>query len=394
MQAQPATSSPVRIGVDTGGTFTDLVLVGTDCRVRTTHKLLSTPNDPARAVLAGIDHLLRKASLPPRTVQPPHVVHGSTVATNALIEEASRFPTSADNQQRETTNAKSSAALITTAGFEHTLAIARQDRPDLYALVPHRPEPPIPTDRCLGVAERVTYDGQVLRPLEQASIDQLVEQVRQLDVAAVAVSLLHSYANAEHERRIAGALREAFGNALHLTVSHELLPEYREYERAATCVVNAVVAPKMVRYLDRLSDALGEANLRIMSSHGGMLPPAVIRSAPVRTVLSGPAGGVRGAAAVAKAGGVAGVISFDMGGTSTDVALCDPQPTLTSEGEAGGLPVRLPMVDMHTVGAGGGSIAWLDPGGALRVGPQSAGAAPGPACYGQQRADKPLATVT
>ncbi|MEX0653222.1 MAG: hydantoinase/oxoprolinase family protein [Phycisphaeraceae bacterium] len=366
-----------RIGIDTGGTFTDLVLVDSRAqRVVATFKLLSTPDDPARAVLDGMDRLLTKAGLPPRREQPPDVVHGSTVATNALLE-------------RKT----SRTAFVTTAGFEDTLALARQDRPDLYALVPDRPATPVASERCLGVEERVAFDGRVLRPLEQASVDRLVARVRELGVESLAISLLHGYANPEHERRLADALRAALGDALHLTVAHELLPEYREYERAATCVVNAVVAPRMVRYLHRLGEALGERRLRIMGSHGGTLPPAVIRSAPVRTVLSGPAGGVLGAAEVARAAGVERVISFDMGGTSTDVALCDPAPRLTSEGEAGGLPVRLPMIDMHTVGAGGGSIAWLDPGGALRVGPQSAGADPGPACYGRQRGE-PTATVT
>ncbi|MFA9479481.1 hydantoinase/oxoprolinase family protein [Phycisphaerales bacterium AB-hyl4] len=400
MQRSTVTNAPVYVGVDTGGTFTDLVLLDVNRRVHTTHKLLSTPDDPARAVLVGIDHLLRKANRPSRHDHPPHVIHGSTVATNALIEEVSssefRVSSSAShpNSKLETRNSKPNTAFITTAGFEHTLAIARQHRPDLYALVPHRPKPPIPTDRCLGVPERIAHDGRVLQPLNQTDIDTLIEQLRNLNVTAVAISLLHSYANPQHERRIADALRDAFGRDLHLTVSHELLPEYREYERAATCVVNAVVAPKMVRYLDRLTHELGEANLRIMASHGGTLPPDVIRNAPVRTVLSGPAGGVLGAAAVAKHADVEGIISFDMGGTSTDVALCDPKAVLTSEGEAGDLPVRLPMIDMHTVGAGGGSIAWLDPGGALRVGPQSAGANPGPACYGRQQPDQPLATVT
>ncbi|MEX2389953.1 MAG: hydantoinase/oxoprolinase family protein [Phycisphaeraceae bacterium] len=372
-----STPTSPRIGVDTGGTFTDLVLVdGAAQRVVATLKLLSTPDDPARAVLEGIDRLLTKAGLPPRGEQPPEVVHGSTVATNALLEHKT-----------------SRTAFVTTAGFEDTLALARQDRPDLYALVPDRPASPVASELCLGVDERLAFDGQVLRPLEEASVDQLVARVRELGVESLAISLLHSYANAEHERRLADALRAALGDALHLTVAHELLPEYREYERAATCVVNAVVAPRMVRYLHRLGEVLGERRLRIMGSHGGTLPPAVIRSAPVRTVLSGPAGGVLGAAEVARAAGVDRIISFDMGGTSTDVALCDPAPLLTSEGEAGGLPVRLPMIDMHTVGAGGGSIAWLDPGGALRVGPQSAGADPGPACYGRQRG-APTATVT
>lgn len=371
------------IGVDTGGTFTDLVLVDARRRVVATHKLLSTPADPAAAVLQGVDEVLAKAGLPPRERSRPRVVHGSTVATNALLEG-----------RRETT------VFITTAGFEDTLHIARQDRPTLYALVPRRPEPPVPRSHCLGVAERVLRDGRVLEPLTDAALADLVERVRALRPASAAISLLHGYANPAHERRVADALRDAFGDELHLTVAHELLPEHREYERAATCIVNAVVAPRMTRYIGRLARELaaGDADgggLRIMASHGGVLPPARVVREPVRTILSGPAGGALGAAAMARAAGIDRVITLDMGGTSTDVALIDGEPTLGTEGEAADLPVRLPMIDLHTVGAGGGSIAWIDPGGALRVGPRSAGSDPGPACYGRQDpAQPPLATVT
>ncbi|MEX0886665.1 MAG: hydantoinase/oxoprolinase family protein [Phycisphaeraceae bacterium] len=379
----------LRIGVDTGGTFTDLVAVDADQRLLGTYKLLSTPGDPAQAVLAGIDALLAALQLGPRRKSTPNVVHGSTMATNALLEHAS-----------------APAALVTTAGFEDVLAIARQDRPELYARVPRREPALIGADARLGVRERVTHDGQVLVKPSVRQIDEIAGRLRAMKVEAVAVCLLHSYANSAHERLVAERLRGKLGADVHLTVSHELLPEYREYERTATCVVNAVVAPRMVRYLDRLTRELGESRLRVMASHGGTLPPRAIRHAPVRTVLSGPAGGVLGAAQAAQmadaasAGAVAGaevasagVITFDMGGTSTDVALCRGDPLLTSEGEAGGVPVRLPMIDMHTVGAGGGSIAWIDEGGALRVGPRSAGAEPGPACYGRQRGEL-LATVT
>ncbi|MFP4224268.1 MAG: hydantoinase/oxoprolinase family protein, partial [Phycisphaeraceae bacterium] len=357
----------IRIGVDTGGTFTDLVLVDENHRLLASHKLLSTPDDPARAVLEGIDLLLDKTSHPPRQNHPPHVVHGSTVATNALLE-----------------GKRSGTCFITTAGFEDTLAIARQDRPALYALTPSRPAPPVSADRCLGANQRIAPDGRVIRPLDEAEIQRLVARVGQLGADAVAISLLHSYASGEHEQRLAQALRSAFGNRLHLTVSHHLLPEHREYERAATAAVNAAVAPRMVRYLDRLAGEIGETHLRIMASHGGTLPLSAVRQAPVRTVLSGPAGGVLGAAEMARLENIHRIVTLDMGGTSTDVALCAGEPKLTTEGEAGNLPVRLPMIDMHTVGAGGGSIAWLDPGGALRVGPHSAGAEPGPACYGKQ----------
>lgn len=375
-----------RIGVDTGGTFTDVVLLDAQGVVVATHKLPSTPDDPGRAVLDGIDAVLVKAGRAVRDESLPQVVHGSTVATNALLEGDT-----------------AGAALITTEGFEDVLRIARQDRPDLYALVPRRPDPPISADRCYGLRGRMDHHGQAVTPLDSQSLGHTLDALDDAGVRAVAVCLLHSYANPAHERAVADALRERFGEALHLTVSSELLPEYREYERAATCVINAAVAPKMAQYLGRLSDTVGADRLTIMGSHGGTLPAEDAIAQPVRTVLSGPAGGVLGAAALAQA---PDIITFDMGGTSTDVALCRqasphaggrPRPGMTTEGRAAGLPVRLPMVDIHTVGAGGGSIAWVDAGGALRVGPRSAGAVPGPACYGNQagRADDDLlATVT
>ncbi len=370
------TADGIHIGVDTGGTFTDLVALDARHQLLATHKLLSTPGDPARAVLAGIDALLKRLGEPSRRKARPRVTHGSTVATNALLEHAD-----------------SPAALVTTAGFEDVLAIARQDRPELYARVPHREAPLIADDARLGIDERVAHDGRVLRAPDNKQIDTVADKLRAMKVRAVAVCLLHSYANDEHERAVAQRLRKKLGNNVHLTVSHELLPEFREYERTATCAVNAVVAPRMLRYTNRLAREIGEPRLRVMASHGGTLPVAAIRQAPVRTVLSGPAGGVLGAAHAAEAAGIEGVITFDMGGTSTDVALCRGAPVLRSEGEAGGVPVRLPMVDMHTVGAGGGSIAWLDAGDALRVGPRSAGAEPGPACYGKQKGE-PKPTVT
>lgn len=348
------------IGIDTGGTFTDVVLINAQGAIVATHKLPSTPDDPSRAVLAGIDAILAKASA---TGEPPAVVHGSTVATNALLEGEA-----------------GNAAMLTTAGFEDVLRLARQERPELYALVPRRPDPPIPPAKCVGIAERMGFDGQVITPLDQASLREALDKLAALDVESAAVCLLHSYANPAHERAVAAALRERFGEALHLTVSSELLPEFREYERSATCAVNAVVAATMSRYLGKLEEAIGAERLSIMGSHGGTLSVAAARREPVRTVLSGPAGGVLGAAAFGDR-----LITLDMGGTSTDVALIHDQPTMTTDGRAGGLPVRLPMVDIHTIGAGGGSIAWLDPGGALRVGPRSAGASPGPACYGHQR---------
>lgn len=357
------TPNALCIGVDTGGTFTDLVMLDGSQRIVATHKLLSTPDDPADAVLHGIEVLLRMIGVTDRCVEPPEVIHGSTVATNALIEGKT-----------------GNTAFVTTAGFEDTLHIARQDRPYLYALTPRRTDPPVSREHCIGATERMDPQGRVVEPLTDAGADTIVEQLRSIGVDAVAISLLHSYTNPSHERAIAETILAAFGDNVHITVSHELLPEYREYERGATCVVNAAVAPKMAGYIDRLTDALGEDRLSIMGSHGGTLSPRAAIAEPIRTILSGPAGGVLGAALDSDR-----LITFDMGGTSTDVALIHDGPTMTTQGRAAGLPVRLPMVDIHTIGAGGGSIAWLDDGGALRVGPRSAGATPGPACYGRQR---------
>ena len=385
---------PWRVGVDAGGTFTDLVLLDGHGRVAGTHKRLSTPDDPGRAVLEGIAALLDQVRgcgpLPGAgALAGVGVVHGSTVATNAVLEGKG-----------------DRAALVTTAGFEDVLYLARQDRPVLYDLVPHKDPPPIPRGLTVGAAERINYAGQVLEPLTQDEIGRVVDQLAGLGVAAVAICLLHSYANPAHERALAQAVRAALPG-VHLTVSSDLLAEMREYERSATCTVNAVVGPTMSRYVGKLDAALGGGRLRIMGTGGGTLPPATVGQRPVETIMSGPAGGVMGAWAMAKSAGIdghdtlepgaqarpGGVIGFDMGGTSTDVSLIDGGPRRTTESTIAGLPIKLAMIDIHTVGAGGGSIAWIDAGGALRVGPQSAGADPGPACYGRQRGER-TATVT
>ncbi len=371
-----------RIGVDTGGTFTDLLLADPSGLVRAVCKVLSTPDDPGRAVLEGIDQLLdtavRQGAMPgsARADFRGQIVHGSTVATNALLEAKGAL-----------------AALVITAGFEDLLELARQDRPELYALSPQRPPPPIPRECVVGVDERLAYDGRVLTAMTQHETQRVVDAVRVLGVESVAICLLHSYANDAHERALAEALRDQLP-AVQVTVSSELLPELREYERAATCAVNAAVGPTMARYLGALDEALGKQRLRIMASGGGTLPTGAVVQRPVETVMSGPAGGVLGAWAMAQSAGQERIIGFDMGGTSTDVSLCDGGPTRTTETTINALPIRLQVIDIHTVGAGGGSIAWVDAGGALRVGPESAGASPGPACYGRQGENPCLATVT
>lgn len=374
-----------RVGVDTGGTFTDVLLADSAGQVVASCKVLSTPDDPGRAVLAGIDRLLEQfgganqlaGEVDRLTRADLHeIIHGSTVATNALLESKT-----------------DAAAFITTAGFEDLLLLARQNRPELYALSPKRNDPPIPRSHTVGVRERIAYDGSILTTLTQFEVERIVNELKSLNVAAVAICLLHSYAKDAHEQQLAQAIRAQLPG-VHLTVSSELLPELREYERAATCAANAVVAPTMARYIGALDKALGKGRLRIMASGGGTLPPSAVIERPVETVMSGPAGGVIGAWAMAQAATEPRIIGFDMGGTSTDVALCDQGPTRTTETTINALPIRLPVIDIHTVGAGGGSIAWIDEGGALRVGPQSAGADPGPACYGKQGENPCIATVT
>lgn len=295
--------------------------------------------------------------------------YGSTIATNALLERRG-----------------AQVVLLTTAGFEDVLAIGRQDRPQLYALEPTRRPPLVPARRRFGVAERMLFTGEVATPLTRAMIAAARRQVEQRGVEAVAICLLHSYANPQHEQRLARALR---GLGVHVTVSSSLLREYREYERTATTVVNAYVGPPMARHLRGLVRGV-RGDVHVMQSNGGLVGAPTAAQEAVRTVLSGPAGGIIGARVAAKRAGFTQLITFDMGGTSTDTSVIDGVPTLRTETTIDELPVRVPALDIHTVGAGGGSLARLDAGGALQVGPESAGADPGPACYGRGR----LPTVT
>ena len=341
------------VGVDTGGTFTDLVaLVGGRIRVA---KLRSTRADPARAVSDG----LRALGVGRRTAR---LQYGTTVATNALLERRG-----------------ARVVLVTTAGFEDVIEIGRQVRPSLYDLEPRRPPPLVPRARRLGVAERALADGRVEQRLDRRAVARLVAAVLRRRPDAVAVSLLHSYAAPRHERLIGRALA---GRGVHLTLSHRLVREHREYERAATVVMNAYVGPAMTRHLGTLARA-ASGGLRVMQSSGGLIRAPTAAAEPVRTILSGPAGGVVGATAAARRARLGPIVTLDMGGTSTDVSLVEGPLAYRAETSIDGLPVRVPALDIHTVGAGGGSLARLDAGGALRVGPESAGADPGPACYGR-----------
>ncbi|HMO56478.1 MAG TPA: hydantoinase/oxoprolinase family protein [Roseiflexaceae bacterium] len=353
------------LGIDIGGTFTDFVLLRNGHI--TTHKLLSTPADPADALLAGVADL----------GAPAQIVHGTTVATNALLERRG-----------------AATALITTHGFGDLLAIGRGERPELYNLDTARPPALVPAAWRLELAERLDFTGSVVQPIDPAGLAALVEQVLALPIESVAICLLHSYANPAHEQAVTAAIA-AHGSHrdLFISASHRIVAEPREYERTSTTVVNAYVAPALDRYIGRLSTALtaaGVHSLRIMGSDGGSMGPATARELPARATLSGPAGGIVGARSIARRAGFERIITFDMGGTSTDVALCDGSLPRSPESRVGGLPVRLPSLDIHTVGAGGGSLARIDAGGALRVGPESAGADPGPACYG--RGSRPTVT--
>jgi N-methylhydantoinase A len=340
----------MRIGVDAGGTFTDFVVLHDDGRMET-FKLRSHPREPAKVILAGLE----------RAAGAAEVVHGSTVATNALLERKG-----------------ARTAFVTTAGFEDLLEIGRQNRAELYNLTPGPRQLLADRDLCFGVRERAFHDGTVtLRP-SVAELSRLKVKLRRARVKAVAICFLHSYRNAANE----GAVKAALGGGdWYLCTSHEISPEFREYERGSTTFINAYVGPLMETYLTELSRAR-RYRIAIMQSNGGFLSAREAAKHAVRTVLSGPAGGVVGALETARNSGYRRVLGFDMGGTSTDVSLADGAPRESTESMVAGFPIRVPMLDIHTVGAGGGSIARVDAGGLLRVGPESAGADPGPACYG------------
>jgi N-methylhydantoinase A len=374
MKTRKTSSVNVRAGVDTGGTFTDFAFeIGGELRI---FKLASTPDDPSRAITEGWQRIAAETGSSLTEVE---VVHGTTVGTNALLQRRG-----------------ARVALVTTAGFEDVIEIGRQARPELYNLNAVKPSPLVTSDLRFGVHERVAASGEVLESLSEDELEELGEKLRQSGCESIAVSLLFSFAHPRHEQRIARALASL---GVPLSISHQILPEYREYERTSTVTVNAYLQPLMGRYLRRLTNTetaspesqstkskaqRSALRLRVMQSSGGSISAAAAAHEPVRTILSGPAGGVVGALRACGAAGFENIITFDMGGTSTDVALCDHEGMrLTSEAIVAGLPVAVPMMDIHTVGAGGGSIARIDEGGSLRVGPESAGADPGPACYGR-----------
>ena len=341
------------VGIDVGGTFTDIAVLE-DGRLNV-HKLPSTPDDPSRGILQGVAEV---------GVVEADFVHGSTVATNGLLEGKG-----------------GRTALITTLGFEDVLEIGRQARTDLYDLNMDRAPALAPWELRFGLVERVDHTGSIIEDLTPAAIENLIELLQEAQVDAVAVSFLFSFLNSAHEEMVLAAL-EKLPDRPFISISSRVLPEFREYERTSTVVVNSYVGKLMDRYLGDLEKSLGQG-LRIMQSSGGSITARLASEQPVRTILSGPAGGVVGAFYIAEQAGYQDIITLDMGGTSTDVSLCPGTIKQTTSSNVGGYPISVPMIEMHTVGAGGGSIARLDTGGALVVGPQSAGADPGPACYGK-----------
>jgi N-methylhydantoinase A len=350
--------------VDVGGTFTDAVLASEGGIF--TAKVPTTPDDQSRAVIEAVQLVLARAGLGPADVAT--FGHGMTVATNALLEERG-----------------ARTALLTTEGFTDVLELARQTRPELYRPCRERPAPLVPPELRLPVAERCGPGG-VLRALDAVALAETVAGLRDARVESVAVSLLHSYAHPEHERRVAAAVQDELPD-VHVSASHELVSIFREYERTSTTVIDAYLSPLLRGYLERLAGEAAAAGLpepEIMRSSGGLTSAEEAGRHAAWAVLSGPAAGAVGAARAGALSGHADLLSFDMGGTSCDVAVIDGGAVReVSEQSIGGRPIQLPMVDVHTVGAGGGSIGWADAGGALRVGPRSAGAVPGPACYGR-----------
>ena len=342
------------IGVDTGGTFTDFVFKeGEHWGI---YKLLSTPANPASAVLAGLNHVAQGKR--------KQIIHGSTVATNAILERKG-----------------AKTALITNKGFEDVIEIGRQNRSRLYDLA-YRKEPHIvPPESRFGIVGRILHSGEEHEPLDLEEAQRVVELLQKSQVESVAVCFIFSFVTPSHERKMKELLEET---GVVVSLSHEILGEFREFERTSTTVLNGYVSPKMQSYIEYLVAELDQGDsLSIMQSNGGSISAETARKESVRTILSGPAGGAVGAFEIGKMAGYTQLITFDMGGTSTDVSLTDGALSLTVESKISGYPIKVPMIDIHTVGAGGGSIASVDVGGSLKVGPESAGADPGPICYGK-----------
>jgi len=364
-----ASASPhLRVGIDTGGTFTDIVCVDTVSGEVSVTKVPSTPSNPALGLVNGVDKILGEVGGTNGDLI--GLAHGTTVATNALLQ-----------------GAIDSLGLIVTQGFRHVLEIARQAVPDGYgnSYFWVKPERPVPLDLVREVGGRLTFKGEELRPLDEQSVREAARYFRKRQIRAVAICLIHAYANDTHEKRTLDILREEYPDCT-VSISSQVLPEYREYERTVTTLVDAFVKPHMERYLKRVKVALGEELGRkpflVMQSNGGVMSAEQVVGKPITTALSGPAAGVLGSAVIAKLAGFDNVVTLDAGGTSTDLSLIENGTAhLTNAGSVGPFPVRIPMIDIETIGTGGGSIAWISREGHLKVGPKSAGADPGPMCY-------------
>jgi N-methylhydantoinase A len=361
-----------RVGVDSGGTFTDICLFDDSSGRVDVWKVSSTPDDPSRGITQGVEEGL--AQVGAKASEVVYFGHGTTVGTNALIQHRG-VPT----------------GLITTDGFRDLLEIGRQKRPDLYDIQADKPETLVTRDMRIGVPERVRHDGSIEIPLDEDAAREAVRKLRAAGVKAVAVAFLYSFVRTEHEKIVLRIVAEEFPGAF-VCASHEVAPEFREYERLSTVVVNAYLGPVMEGYIKRLAGRLADLGVtaapHLTQSNGGVISFEAAARLPVRTILSGPSTGVVAAQAVGRVAGIPNLITFDMGGTSTDVALlADGQCRLAGEANVHGYPIKAPMLDIHTVGAGGGSIAYVDNGGLLKVGPRSAGADPGPVAYGRGNAE-------
>lgn len=353
-----------RLGIDTGGTFTDVALLDENKNEIYITKVSSTPENPNQAVVRGMEKIIKEKNIDPTQVR--FFIHGTTVATNALLEKKG-----------------ASSALITTRGFADVLHIGRQERPNIYDNKVRRPNPLIPRYLRFEVEERLDHKGHVLSELKEKEVEKIASKLTAEGVKSVAVCLLHSYKNPVHEKKIKEIME---GRNFYITLSSDILPEFREYERMSTTVINAYVMPIMNRYIEILESELKKYHLKshlyIMQSNGGVITAQDAREVSARTVLSGPAGGTLGSSYTSHLLDRPNVLSLDMGGTSADISLIyNGKPEFTTQSIIGGYPINLPMIQINTIGAGGGSIAWLDAGGALRVGPESAGAEPGPVCY-------------
>ena len=356
------------LGVDVGGTFTDLVIYNIETNSLEFAKTPSTLDDQAKGVAEGNRQLMDRLNVLPESIR--FFIHGTTVATNTLLERKG-----------------ARTALIVTSGFRDVLQICRQDRPDLYNFRIRRPDPLVPRRFRFEVRERVLYTGEILEQLQEDDVYSIADQIQSNNIESVAVCLIHSYANSTHENAIADILKSTMPD-LKISLSSDVVPEFKEYERMSTTTINSYLQPVMSRYLGNLQASISksgiDSDVHIMQSNGGTIGSVAAIQRPVQTIMSGPAAGVIGSVAIANKAGQLNTISVDMGGTSFDVSLAyQSEVRRTQDSEIERFPIKVPMVDIHTLGAGGGSIAWIDPGGALRVGPQSAGAEPGPACYGK-----------